>query len=367
MGLKKRMIDSLNTLSLRLDFHFGNMLAHSESQNKAIFRLSDQLGAMMNGYNKIVNLVESIDSVQKEILARQEVLEATICELSEGLYEEDEDISYAEVRKTFDHPDVPISSSLTRFLNNGVAVEVSWSEEDQVYLGRFVDKFPSLSCHGDTEEETFEIAKDLLEHVLRDMADEDGHPQPHPLVYCRSIDKSQGTIIGIHDFAPIVRLPSEELPTKVFADEVRSLLDYYGHDVQAMSPTEMLNLLEEILAVSNDREEMAKTFMATRKLLNEDPICLKDFGGFGPEFSPRFIHNFVGCVLSDLHSIKERLFDSSYVFDLPRDGSAPTYGQIINAVREVIGERKALKRETKSPTQEMNRIVDLAMEAKKNG
>ena len=418
MGLKNKMIEALNRLTTHIDDNFGEFLKLGKAQNQSLIDHTEQIGKMANLNGEMVALLQSIDSVQREILSRQEVLEAAICELSEGLYEEDEAIGYAEAMKSFDHPSLPTSSSLTRFLNCGVAVEVSWSEEDEVYLGRFVDKFPSLVCHGETEEETFETAKNLLEEVLRDMADEEGLTRLEPLVYCRSMDKTQGAVTtpptikfldlfpeppvfvphdvdpstesdyvegtptmpyrcwdgsrgvmrGAPVFVPRAIYPEDRPQTPDFADEVRSLLDYFGHDVQAMPTTEMLQLLEEVLEVSKDREQMAKAFMSTRELLNKDPAYLKGFGPIDPELSPQFIHKFISCVLSDIHSIKERLFDASYVFDLPRDGSAPTYGQIINAVREVIDERTTLKRQLSVEESNKGNLDAIrGMEAKKNG
>jgi predicted HicB family RNase H-like nuclease len=55
---------------------------------------------------------------------------------------------------------------------------VSWSEEDEAYIGR-VSELPSLAAHGDTRETALQEISQLVEYVLKDL-EESGEAIPEP-------------------------------------------------------------------------------------------------------------------------------------------------------------------------------------------
>ena len=55
---------------------------------------------------------------------------------------------------------------------------VGWSDEDEAFIAR-VAEFPSLAAHGDTQEEALQEIKNVVEFVLKDLA-ESKEPIPEP-------------------------------------------------------------------------------------------------------------------------------------------------------------------------------------------
>lgn len=56
---------------------------------------------------------------------------------------------------------------------------VTWSEEDDAFIGRVVE-FPSLAAHGDSQEEALREIHTVVEFVLEDLTSE-GELIPAPL------------------------------------------------------------------------------------------------------------------------------------------------------------------------------------------
>ena len=56
---------------------------------------------------------------------------------------------------------------------------LTWSEEDQAYLGHIAE-FPSLSAHGETLEEALQAIKTLVGYVVEEL-EQSGEPIPEPL------------------------------------------------------------------------------------------------------------------------------------------------------------------------------------------
>lgn len=56
--------------------------------------------------------------------------------------------------------------------------KVTWSEEDQVFIGR-VDEFPSLAAHGATQLQTLREITNVVKFVMEDLV-EASEPVPEP-------------------------------------------------------------------------------------------------------------------------------------------------------------------------------------------
>lgn len=59
--------------------------------------------------------------------------------------------------------------------------EVTWSEEDNTFIGR-VKEFPLLAAHGSTTEEAFKEIKFVVKCVIEDLKEND-ESIPKPLKY----------------------------------------------------------------------------------------------------------------------------------------------------------------------------------------
>jgi predicted HicB family RNase H-like nuclease len=69
-------------------------------------------------------------------------------------------------------------SDSTRYKANDYQYTVSWSEEDQSYIGR-VAEFSSLAAHGDSLEQALQEISTVVEGALEDLAESD-EPTPQP-------------------------------------------------------------------------------------------------------------------------------------------------------------------------------------------
>ena len=71
------------------------------------------------------------------------------------------------------------NSESLKYRAEDYSYSVTWSEEDDAFIGRVVE-FPSLAAHGGSQEKALREIRTVVEFVLEDLASE-GEPIPAPL------------------------------------------------------------------------------------------------------------------------------------------------------------------------------------------